>query len=623
MQSDLKHMLVNELQRRIGAWPDCQHVKDWAQFSNMVGLNIRLSELYQRYSGQNLRKELRNYGGLGKLWRELYPHSACYLQQFWGSPELNMRFVSVQKAMEINQRVNYVQWQISSQGANASNSSLATPDTRHVKSSSDTTVSRECTNRVPHGQSGKTSVTEASAPIAGLPLEAVAGPPHESDDSYSYEEYLNPPPKQNNDTTSTSATQHVQATSEESSSDTTVPRECTNRVPPGQSGKTSVTGASAPIAGLLLEAVAGPPHKSDDSYSYEESSNPPPKQNNDTTSTSTIQHVQATLEDGPTSKRSSSPNYDPPTPSSPPNYDPPTPSSTTHSKPASPREDCESKNDKPMMPTEHAAVDNAKPEMSSRGMKRKPSSASAASDHIDSDSRCFTHNGANIWIVVGDDALEDGYEKKLHYACVEKSWHFLPVALYTRNRIISSGSAVNRILALIDEGKVEREMCQRATALEQPEARIHCIVGEKRFTRFPRQATEPSHCGRLDNCNQCLRAFAVAGGNTGRDEKLFRSTFHTMMIVGPRSRGHAPVVEMYIPGLRKQRCQARQAALTDESLVKSVFGAARSMGRWTEDAIRATYETEPFQHILHTIQYNSGERSDITIILLTPNGRYL
>ena len=83
-----------------------------------------------------------------------------------------------------------------------------------------------------------------------------------------------------------------------------------------------------------------------------------------------------------------------------------------------------------------------------------------------------------------DDALVSNSEIKLKSACDENSWKFLPVQLSTGDRVLHSGCAVHRILGHLDAGEVSEALGDTINKV-LPEPRLHCVVSEDAFKRFP------------------------------------------------------------------------------------------------------------------------------------------
>ena len=91
MDSALYNILDKVLEDKVGPWPSCEGCRDWAQFSNVIGQLVD-NGLKRRHSKQDLRKQFKNHGGIGLMWRNKYPSSAAYLAQYYGAPALNYRW---------------------------------------------------------------------------------------------------------------------------------------------------------------------------------------------------------------------------------------------------------------------------------------------------------------------------------------------------------------------------------------------------------------------------------------------------------------------------------------------------------------------------------------------------
>jgi hypothetical protein len=160
----------------------------------------------------------------------------------------------------------------------------------------------------------------------------------------------------------------------------------------------------------------------------------------------------------------------------------------------------------------------------------------------------------DLWIIVGDDSLDPQFEQKIETKCAEKGWSYFPLSLATRNRAVHSGCAVNRALALADTGELMAAIYDKQgypdvldTDLFK-EPRHHCFVSENRFYDLPKYEKEPAHVKRVDNGNQCLRAYGVDGGNSDTNEKLLRSTLETFILSGvPGDRGQVATCRIHPP----------------------------------------------------------------------------
>ena len=233
------------------------------------------------------------------------------------------------------------------------------------------------------------------------------------------------------------------------------------------------------------------------------------------------------------------------------------------------------------------------------------------------------------WLV--NDGISLGFEKRLEESCGARGYRFLTVALRTQNRVVHSGCAVNRLLHHVDKEDVHNYIYARDSE-GQPcpsdesyyeEPKLHCVVSEDRFKGFPANENTPVHWSRIDNVNQCLRAFAVDGANTGASERLLRGTFETFLAYGPQHDGGACAVQIHAPTYAKYLCKGKRAALTDQSLVKEVSRAVRSIGRWCEGGIRASNELEPMEHLMRAIEKTSGMGESCVVLLLSPSGIWL
>lgn len=225
---------------------------------------------------------------------------------------------------------------------------------------------------------------------------------------------------------------------------------------------------------------------------------------------------------------------------------------------------------------------------------------------------------SDVWIVAGDDALHPGFTKAVTAKSEEMGWNLDFVSLPT-SMVLHTGTAISQLLFYVD---------LKAQGMpKQPD--LHCVISEGSLKEWPKSSCPTVH-QRIDNINHCLRSFGVDGGSTRAVEKergsafsgesLLRSSLKTFMILG-----EGPVGIIDVPTYRERLTNFQETgALTNESLMTELaYGRLNSPHKAKNGVQLWHHRDHEIEDMINHIAHSSGGGSNVTILVLDPEGRSL
>ena len=230
---------------------------------------------------------------------------------------------------------------------------------------------------------------------------------------------------------------------------------------------------------------------------------------------------------------------------------------------------------------------------------------------------------SDVWLIAGDEALDQKFHDNVIDSCREHSWLYLEVRLPVENVVLHAANAISYLVHSIDNGLLRTSATKKLGVVFADDPNLHCAVSEASLASWPTNRWRDPHVGRIDNINACMRAFTVDGRSTksigGPPAKLFRNEFKSCLVLGSRG----TFARIHIPTYRDRRCQYKRAALTDNSLVEEFSYANYFKGESAPNGIELNTVTNVVTSMVQSIKNISGVGPSNLVVLLTPHGDLL
>ena len=141
-----------------------------------------------------------------------------------------------------------------------------------------------------------------------------------------------------------------------------------------------------------------------------------------------------------------------------------------------------------------------------------------------------------MWLIAGDEALDQKFHDNVLDSCREMSWLYLEVRLPVESVVLHASNAIGYLVHCIDSGLLRASAKKKLGVVLADELHLNCAISEASLTSWPENRWREPHVGRIDNINACMRSFTVDGRSTksigGPPAKLFRNEFKNCLVLG-------------------------------------------------------------------------------------------